>query len=133
MEARTWDGLAAAIAAMTPEQRQQPIQVVGATVIENDVQECLPVVAIDTVAAFEIYKCRSSYNNRYCGDDVVLLLDGNPFAEDGAVAYEWPDDGPDIPIYGPHGKTLPEEQYSPRALADERSEGDVFLGDCERV
>lgn len=118
MEARTWDDLAAAIAAMTPEQRQQPIQAVLQTCVEDDVQECLCGIAIDTVEGLEIYKCRSSHNNRYCGDDVVLLLDGNQFAKDGAVAYEWPDEGPDVPIYGPHGKTLPSEQYSPRALAD---------------
>jgi hypothetical protein len=51
--------------------------------------------------------CRSTHNNKYCADDVVLLLDGNTFSEDGAIGYDLTDD---VPIYGKDGKTSVSDQ-----------------------
>jgi hypothetical protein len=122
MEVRTWNDLAAKVQAMSPEQRQQPIQCVQPTPSEGDVQEMLQGIAIATVAEFGFYRCRSTHDNKYNASDVVLLMDYNPFAKDGAVAYEL-SDGAQKPIYGKDGPTPREAQYSPQALADQ-AEGD---------
>ncbi len=125
MEVRTWEDLGAKIAAMTPEQRKQPIQCVKPTPIQDQVQEMLPGIAIATVEQFGFYKCRSTHDNKYNANDVVLLIDSNPFAEDGAVAYEWSEDM-DTPIYGKAGPTAKDSQCSPQALTPdsyERTDG----------
>lgn len=119
MKIRTWEDLARAIAAMTPEERLQPVQCVNPTPNDNDVQECLPGIAFGTVAELQFYACRSSHNNKYCSSDFVLLVDGNPFAEDGAIAYEWDTEVGDLdekPIYGSDGKTDRSRQIATAAL-----------------
>ena len=93
MEVRTWEDLAAKIAALSPEQRKQPIQCVQPTPNDDDVQEMLQGIAIATVDEFGLSRCRSTHDNKHNGGDVVLLMDANPFAEDGSivVAYELDD------------------------------------------
>ena len=115
MEVVTWLDLANHIMTMTEAQQRQPIQCVLCTSNESDIQEILRGVALDTVEQPEIYKCRNTYNNKYCGEDVVILLDNNPFDEDGVVAWELKD-GSDIPIYGKEGKTEVKDQKSPKAI-----------------
>ncbi len=51
-------------------------------------------IAIGTVGEFEFEGSRSVVDNKYHADEVVLLIDANPFAEDGAVAYEMKSKGP---------------------------------------
>jgi hypothetical protein len=84
-----------------------------------------PGIAIATVAELGVYKCRSVYDNKYHGDDVVLLLDYNRFAEDGAMAFEFGETG-FSPVYGESGPTDAEDQMSPAALADHRVISAVF-------
>ena len=98
-EIRTYSDLRAALDKLTPKQLAQPIQVVKGSSIE-EVSECMPVIGIDTVDNWGYEFIRSAHNNQRCGNDVVLLIDGNPHAEDGAVAYEWGDGNlEDHPIY----------------------------------
>jgi len=119
MEVRTWEDLGAKIATMSPGQRRQPIQCVQPTPNEDEVQEMMQGIAIATVEEFGFYKCRSTHDNKYNAGDVVLLMDGNPFSADGAVAYEWGDEI-DTPIYGKGGPTAVELQSSPQALEDRK-------------
>lgn len=113
-----------ALQQLTPAQLEMEAQAVKPA-MGDATNECLQVIAIDTVAAFEFRKIRSTHNNKYCGEDVVLLLDSNPFAEDGATLYEWDleqeGDAQWIPIYGEGGKTPAEDQQgdvqAPAALS----------------
>lgn len=123
MDVTTWEDLEAKIAEMTDEQRKQPIQCVNPTPNEDDVQEMVQGIAIGTVEEMGFYKCRSTHSNKYEPKDVVLLLDYNPFAEDGAVAYDWTDGEDDTPIYGKDGKTDVAEQSSPQAIEHRKSNG----------
>lgn len=107
----TWDDLGRRIAELTPEQRSKPIQCVLPGADLDKVFELLPGIAVGTVGELEVYKCRSVYDNKYHADDVVLLLDENLFSEDGAIGYHL--QGTERkPIYGPGGKTSPDDQCS---------------------
>lgn len=115
-EIETWWDLMLAIEAMTDEQQSMPIQAVNCTHDSGEVQEMMPGIAIATVEEFEFEACRSTHNNKYCPKDIVLLLDQNSFAKDGAVACrvhglgaEWEGE----PEYGKDGPTKPEEQRRP--------------------
>lgn len=73
-------------------------------------------IAIGTVGDMGFAGARSTKDNRYHSEDIVILLDNNPFAEDGAVAYTLVD--PDIPlednpVYGKDGPTPREAQMAP--------------------
>lgn len=124
-EVRTWNDLLHAIEAMTPIEKLQQIQ------IAKPPSDGRPValargIALGTVGAFEFEGSRSVVDNRYHANEVVLLIDGNPFAEDGAMCHEMRREGPPerpvmrtIPNYGPGGKPTPrEEQFSPEARKD---------------
>lgn len=104
-----------ALQKLTPAQLELEAQAVKPS-MGDAVHECLPIIVVDTVAALEFRKIRSTHNNKYCVEDVVLLLDSNPFAEDGATLYEWDleqeGDAQWIPIYGEGGKTPVEDQQS---------------------
>jgi hypothetical protein len=113
-----WKELGEKIAALTDEQRLQPVQVVNISPNGNDVNELMPGVEIDTVDGFGIYAARSIVDNKRNGKEVVLLIDHNPFGEDGVIAWEWIHGEEDKPIYGREGKTDPALQ---RATMDEDS------------
>jgi hypothetical protein len=127
MEICSWADLANKIMAMPEDQKGMPAQIVvhGPN---DDVAECLPVVAFGDVDSMGFYGCRSIVDNRYHGDEFVILTDhSNGFGKDGAVAYELGDFNGDEdqgffddskPIYGKHGKTLPEEQLNPKRDED---------------
>ena len=115
----TYRHLAAALQAMTDEQLNQPVQ------IADPPADCRPVellkgLAIATVGELEFAGSRSVVDNRYHADDVVLLVDANPFADDGAVAYELRNEGPKdgtpimrhVPIYDADGPTPREAQMA---------------------
>lgn len=109
-DVETWGDLGKAILKMTPEQRSMQIQCINPIPSDVAMQEMIQGIAIGTVEAFEFSACRSTHNNKYCPNDVVLLMDSNPHAEDGALLYHWKDDGTEIPQYGPEGPTNPEDQ-----------------------
>lgn len=95
---------------LTPAQLNQQVQTVLCTPDDDEVQELTLAIGIDTIANWEIESCRSSVDNKYHEEEIVLLLTHNPFREDGAIAIEWNIDGPDVPIYGVEGPTNPNDQ-----------------------
>jgi hypothetical protein len=115
----TWGDLLAALNSLTSEQLRQPVQ------IAESPADCKPVemqcgIAIGTVGEFEFSGSRSTHDNRYHADDVCLLVDGNSFAEDGAIAYEMKTHKTNgrpvirhVPLYGKDGPTPREAQMSP--------------------
>lgn len=114
----TWEDLAKAILALPDEQRRQPVQCCPPTGSDEAPVELLPGIALGTVMYFGLCGARSTHDNKFRADDVVLLMDHNAFAEDGAIAYEWLADesgsSTDHPIYGPGGPTTREDQMAPR-------------------
>ena len=111
MEVRTLEDLANAIMALPVDQRRQPIQVAKCSADSDEVVELMPGIALATVGALGIEACRSVHDNKYHADDVVLLIDWNPFAVDGAIGYDlnhW--SGDELPIYPLSGPTYPHEQ-----------------------
>lgn len=112
---------------MTEEELGKPIQCILPTQDEDDVQECLQGIAFATVRELGIYKCRSTYDNKYHADDLVILLDCNLHGIEGEIAHVIvPADGmmklcgdtEERPIYGNGGRTNPKDQMSPEALAN---------------
>lgn len=113
----TWKALAEHINNLTPEQQLEPVQAVLVTPNEDDVQVGLPVIGVDTVQTWGFLKYRSSHNNKYCGNDIVLLLDHNPYSEDGIYAYEvWDTPESSTPLYINEEPTRPEHQWSPQYI-----------------
>lgn len=110
----TWGDVARVISMMTDEQRNQPVQCVLGNPDSDAVQVCLPGVAICTVEQFEFGACRSVHNNKYCPNDIVMLLDVNPYAEDGTMVWGWSDPNKETPIYGKDGPAKPEDQRPPK-------------------
>jgi hypothetical protein len=119
MEIKTWGDLADAIRAMDGSQKSQQIQCVKPTAFSDGIHEALPGIAIATVEEMGFFKFRSSHDNKYQPNDVVLLLDDNPFGVGGELGYEWDGDERafDTPIYGPEGRTSDADQLSPKAKA----------------
>ncbi len=107
----TYQDLFDALAAMTPEQRAQPVQTAKSPCTEDKPVELYCAVAIGTVGEFEFRGTRSIVDNKYHADEVVLLVDVNPFAQGGAIAYEMFDE--DRPLYGRGGLTRREDQFAP--------------------
>lgn len=116
-EVTTWGDLLAVLQEQIQVIRDKPIQVALIGPDSDAVVELLPAYALGMIADLEIAACRSVVDNKWHGDDVVLLIDHNPFAEDGAIAYEDFDRGK--PIYGKHGKTDPKDQRAPVVQVDE--------------
>lgn len=114
----TWRDLALAILDMPMEKQAMPVQCCNPTPCHDDVQEMVQGICLGTVSEFEFQACRSTHNNKYCPEDVVLLMDGNPHAAEGATMYEWKPDGTEVPEYGSDGPTKPEDQRSPERRPD---------------
>ncbi len=95
----TWGDLLKILGTMTPEQLDQPVQVIESHPCWDHVREGQKGICIGTVDDMQIAYFRSVTDNRRRGEQVVLFTDGNPYAEDGAIGYEWMDDGEDKPIY----------------------------------
>lgn len=114
-EIETWLDLLQALRQIEtnhPDWLQQPIQCAPPEPDHSIPVGLLPGFAIGTVEGFELPGTRSTVDNKYHADELVLLIDHNPFAEDGVVAYNW--DGPeDVPIYGKDGPTPLEQQMAP--------------------
>lgn len=102
---------------------QQSVQVVNPTSDESDTQVCLPAVCIGTVAELEFRHIRSSTDNTYRADELVLMVDSNPFSPSGVFAEEFDlignparEIGPmQKHIYGKAGRTTRKDQTKPEA------------------
>jgi len=90
-----------------------PLQIAEPFNDHNKPVTMLTGIAIGTVGDLGLPGERSTYDNKYHADDVVILADSSPFGADGAVAYEWADDGTDKPLYGKDGPTKLEDQMAP--------------------
>jgi hypothetical protein len=128
-EIETYNDLLKALTGLSPGQLMQPIQIADPP--NNGKPTAMAQgIAIGTVGELEFEGARSVIDNKYHADEVVLLIDANPFSEDGAIAYEMKKVGPEgrsvmqtIPIYGPSGQTKREEQRAPK-----RNEFPAHLG-----
>lgn len=120
---RTWADLLSALQKLTPEQLAQPAQTVLVEPSDDMVSECHPCIAIGTVDEFEIEAIRSTRDNKRHGEEVVILLDYNPFGEDGCVAFKLERGGVKVPIYGTDGPTDPAQQRAKVKLATDFDEG----------
>jgi hypothetical protein len=93
-----------ALQGLTAEQLAQPAQVVRSHPVAEHVFAARPVICLGTVDGLGLRYVRSSRDNRRHGDEVVLFIDGNPFARDGAIAYQVTAEDPfgeGRPIYPP--------------------------------
>lgn len=115
----TYQDLLDALALLTNDQRAQPIQIADPP-CNGKPTALARGIALGTVGEFEFGGCRSSVDNKYHAKEIVLLIDGNPFGEDGAMSYTMKREGPEekplsymVPNYGPGGPTSREEQRPP--------------------
>jgi hypothetical protein len=83
----TYEELFRALELMSEESRKKKIQVVPNNPNKDVSVGTLPVYAIGTVEELEI-EIRSCYDAKNHLDDIVLISDDHPFAEDGAFAYD---------------------------------------------
>ncbi len=84
----TYRELLAALQKASEEQLDLPIQCVNSHPVDEYVYNLQQVICLGTVDALGLRYARSVIDNRRNGDELVLLSDGNPYGEDGAVAYE---------------------------------------------
>lgn len=98
-EIKTYADLLAALQQLTPEQLHQPVQTIKMHPSHEHVYECCPVCVISTIGDLEIEYARSSVDNRFNPDEIVLFTDGNMFGIDGVFSYIWNNDGTDTPTY----------------------------------
>lgn len=105
---KTYRDLLGALAGMTDEQLDQVAQIAPPMIDDNAILN--PIISLGTVKEYEFGRCRSAADNKYHGDDVVLLTDSNPYRQDGAIAYDSLDIETANPIYGKDGPTRPEDQ-----------------------
>lgn len=87
-EIDTWADLAKAISKLSKAQQSQPVQVVKVHVHDDAVNSLLPGICLGSVGALEIRFARSVTDNKKHEEHIVLQVDGNPFGEEGACAYE---------------------------------------------
>lgn len=84
----TYRELLAALQEASDEQLDLPIQCVNSHPVDEYVYELQQVICLGTVDALGLRYARSVTDNRRHGDELVLFSDGNPYGEDGAIAYE---------------------------------------------
>lgn len=113
-DVRTWRHLEKRIAELTERQKDQPIQVLKFNGGSRDVNPLLPGVAFATAQCMQIQAARSTYDNKYHPDDLLLLVDGNKFSEDGAMTHRLKN-GELTPIYTGDGPTKRCDQTAPNA------------------
>lgn len=108
-----WQELLDLLNTIPPDQLDQPAQLI---VYDScyGIDECLPIIHFSDIQSLELPGCRCVSDNKYHGEQFVLLADnGNGFAEDGAISYELLDGEFVNPYYGIHGPTKPEDQRNP--------------------
>ena len=89
MEIRTYRDLLNHLLMLGESQLDQTVQVVagGETTLMHEPVELQPVIAIGAVDYFEFWGVRSSVDNKYHADEIVILCDHGPFGADGATSY----------------------------------------------
>lgn len=121
-EIKTYRDLLKALQKLTPGQLKQPIQIMPSSPFP--IKELQPALAIGTIDKLEVYGSRSSIDNRYHPEEVVILADGNPFGEDGAIAYECvgmrKGKMQRKPIYGDAGPTSKKSQLRPNPIDEDK-------------
>ena len=114
---QTYSDLLTYLQSCSLEQLKQRVQICRPSPVEEEPVEACPGIAIGTMQEMGFYKARSVTNNKFVPEEIVLLIDGNPFAPDGAWAYtyDWDEEGKRIitPDYSPDGPTNPEDQLNP--------------------
>jgi len=108
---KTYGDLLKVLVQMNEAELTQAIQIADPPPNEDEPVECCPCYAIGTVKEYEFYRSRSVNDNKYHADDIVMLIDGNSYGKDGAIAYE----GFDLsqPIYSNAGPTSVDDQTCP--------------------
>jgi hypothetical protein len=116
-EVETYGDLLRVLLEMADDELDQLIQIAEPGPNGDEPVELKHGIAIGTVASMEFPGARSTHDNCYHADEVVLLVDGNPFAPDGAIAYEFHSTLEEMekhPIYGKNGRTPSELQMAPK-------------------
>lgn len=72
MEIQTLNDLKNYLNKLSESELGQPIQLVLPSVTD-EVNECMLGIAIDTVENFGFPTCRSTHNNKFCPQDIVIL------------------------------------------------------------
>lgn len=116
---KTYRDLKKALESLTEDQLNQRLQICDD--FQEDITELKPIIAIGTVSEFELPGSRSCVDNKYHSNELIMLVDHNPFDKDGAIAYELNTGGITeindflgTPIYGKYGQITVEEQTAPK-------------------
>lgn len=102
---QTWQDVLNVLLTLSPEQLAQTSQVTRSSPIGDHVYEGQAIICLGTIDELELDYFRSATDNRRHGDEIVAFTDGNPFAKNGAVAWELKpggninDDDSMIPIF----------------------------------
>lgn len=88
-EIRTWQDVLEALKKATPEQLAQPVKICESFPMDEHVHELQQGICLATVDELDLRYARSVLDNRRHGDHLVIFTDGNPFGEDGAIAYQY--------------------------------------------
>lgn len=86
---RTWRDMLQALQACSEKQLDQPVQIAESHPVWEYVHELQQGIAFGTVGALELNYARSVTDNRMHDEHLVIYTDGNPFGEEGAIAYEY--------------------------------------------
>ena len=106
----TYEDLFRALKQLTHEQRQQPVQCAFGQVDDSVPADLHMGLAIGTVEDMGFSGARSSVDNVYHADEVVILMDHNLFGNDGVLAHNLTTGET---IFGPAGKTDKAKQMKP--------------------
>jgi len=69
------------------KQLEQEVQIFGPEY--QKITALKPVIAIDTVENLELDYARSSVDNKFHANEIVMMYDYNPFGRDGATSYSF--------------------------------------------
>lgn len=116
-EIETYGDLLNCLKKMTKKQLAMKVQITHPSAIEEEVVDCMPGISIGSMSEMGFYSARSCTNNKFVPEEVVILIDYNPFGKDGAIFYELKRNKNNKiiqkPIYGKDGKTKKEDQLNP--------------------
>ncbi len=84
---RTYRDLLDALQSASEEQLDMPVQCADSRPVDEQVHVLKKAICLGTVDELSLRYARSVVDNRRNGEELVLFCDGNPFGEDGAIAY----------------------------------------------
>lgn len=129
----TYQDLLAVLQKMTPEQLAQPIQVVKDCGDLSKPVELQPAFCIGTVKELEFNAARSSVDNVYHPEEIVIMIDSNPFRQDGVIAHKLVGHGKRESIYSKDGPTPPEKQMAEVKTKDPEHFGKKLKYRCKEL